>query len=293
VTTGPAVGVSLYAGGIAVEVDRVGAELRSLRSPAGVEILFQTPWPVEESDRTTDDNAWVRGWRGGWSVLVPNAGPACTVDGVSHPYHGDATTLLWDVDDVSDSSVSLSVLVCATVLVRRTVSVDRMGLEVETRITNISDRPAPFLRVEHLILGPPLVGARTVVELPEGGRQLLDPAGDPGRWERSPGRGASRFGSIAAVSPQRARVLSGDGSLGLELEWAGADLRHLWYWWENGGERDDPWSSRTTCLGLEPSSAPSAAGLLDAVESGQACWLVAGETRGAAVRVVVTEQEAG
>lgn len=283
---------TLQAGGIAVDVNPWGAEVSSIRSVGGTEILFQTPWNTRPSDRGADDNSWVRGWHGGWTVLFPNAGPACTVNSVAHQYHGEVATQCWDVDAVSERSISLSTTVTGPIHLQRKVTVDRFRVTVDTQISNGSNQLQPFVLVEHLILGPGVVGKRSNVELPQGRRLTLDPSSDVDRWEGAPARGRSRFGSIEHSAPFRAHVASGDGSIGVEIRWCGQDLEHMWYWWENGGERQEPWSSRTKCLGLEPSSSPLSTGLEEAITTGQARWLAAGETRQTAVALTVKEPAA-
>ena len=65
-----------------------GGEARSL-ALGDVEFLYRSPWasaPLPPGP--LDEVPWERSWHGGWQLLWPNAGSACTVDGVEHGFHG-------------------------------------------------------------------------------------------------------------------------------------------------------------------------------------------------------------
>src|SRR5207244_3271729 len=54
-----------------------------------------------------DETTWTRCYRGGWQLLVPNAGNACVVDGIAHGFHGRASTDAWEVTDLAVDAACL------------------------------------------------------------------------------------------------------------------------------------------------------------------------------------------
>src|SRR6516164_5877805 len=103
--------LSLASEGVAVRVDpRHGGEvldLIDLRS--GRQLLGRPPFGSDAaSSGELVETTWTRCYRGGWQVLVPNAGNACVVDGVAHGFHGRASTDPWDVSDLAADAATLA-----------------------------------------------------------------------------------------------------------------------------------------------------------------------------------------
>ena len=65
-------------------------------------MLGKVPWdPVDApiaSLAARDEPEWLTRYTGGWPLLFPNGGDACTVDGVFHGFHGEASIAPWDCD---------------------------------------------------------------------------------------------------------------------------------------------------------------------------------------------------
>ena len=148
--------VELVTTELAVKIDpeRGGVISSALARSAGVELLFQAPWAagtLELADR--DEEAWTTAWRGGWNILFPNAGVACSIDGRRHPFHGAASITPWTVLERSAAAVRLHWSDVDGLTVEREISVVAGTLRVENVVTNRGSHPAPYLLVEHLILG--------------------------------------------------------------------------------------------------------------------------------------------
>ena len=266
----------LSSGGIRAEVDPVrGADVLSVQDGRGREVLFQPRWQAEAGDRGLDDQSWVRGWRGGWTLLFPNAGPACVYAGRRHPYHGDAALAEWQVVDSALDRLSLRYIDPDGVTVERGHRITPDRLTIVTTIDNPSDRPFEFIAVEHVILGAAFAWEAAPVDLPAGPRRILDGASAPGDWSRLPGRGAQRFGAVVDCGEGRAVAYSREGR-SVSVSWSGAHLDSLWYWLENGWNPEPPWDGRTRCLGLEPASSASGDGLAEASRNGMATALAPG-----------------
>ena len=146
---------------LAVQVDpaRGGVISSAVARRAGVELLFQAPWPAGSLEVAgLDEEAWTTAWQGGWNLLFPNAGAACEVGSVRHSFHGAASIAPWAVLGNSASTVRLGWEGTDGLSVPREISVVAGTLRVENAVTNDGPRAAPFILVEHLILGADVLG---------------------------------------------------------------------------------------------------------------------------------------
>ena len=266
----------LAGGSLRAEVDPGGgADVLSVRDAQGREILFQPGWQAGRSDRGRDDQSWVRGWRGGWTLLFPNAGPACLHNGRRHPYHGDAALSEWQVVDSALDRLSLRYVDSGGATVERRHQITSDRLTIVTTIGNPTDSPFEFIAVEHLILGSAFVWDAAPVDLPPGPRRVLDRDSDPGDWSSLPGPGTQRFGAVVDCGDGSAAAYSRE-DLRVSVSWSGENLRSLWYWLENGWNPEPPWDGRTRCLGLEPASSADSDGLAAASQRGMTTTLAPG-----------------
>jgi len=280
----------LSGGGICAEVDpRGGADVLSVRDADGREVLFHPHWHVEPGDRGRDDQSWVRGWRGGWTLLFPNAGPACTHLERRHPYHGDAAVSEWEVLDSASDRLHLRYSDAGGAIVERDHRIGQDHLTIVTTIANPTNRPIEFMAVEHLILGSAFVWEGAPVDLPAGPRRILDASSAPGDWSSLPGTGTQRFGAVLDCRQRRAAARSRD-SVRVSLTWTGDHLPSLWYWLENCWNPESPWDGRTRCLGLEPASGANSDGLAAASRSGMATTLGPGGSTGHSTTLTVEHE---
>ena len=263
-----------------------GAEARSLVL-GDVEFMYHPPWasaplpagPLEEVP-------WERSWHGGWQLLWPNAGSACTVDGVKHSFHGAGSVARFGVTEHSRQRARLTCeldgLVC-----ERGFELQDGAVRATARIVNRSEGTLPLVLVEHLILGGRMAAEGTRIEL-DGGQiveQAWDgtPLGAAGDWPQLgeadysvlPAT-TSRFAVVRDIPAGRARVVGRQGAT-LELAFDRAAYPHLWLWEERFGATVTPWHGDGECLAVEPSSVPSADGLEGAIERGEATLLAPGE----------------
>ena len=69
----------------------------------GLSVLGTVPWDVVEAPieslAARDEPEWLTRYTGGWPLLFPNGGDACTVDGVFHGFHGEASIAPWHCRD--------------------------------------------------------------------------------------------------------------------------------------------------------------------------------------------------
>jgi Domain of unknown function (DUF4432) len=284
---------------VAIRIDpRHGGEvldLIDLRS--GRQLLGRPPFASEEPrPGELDETTWTRSYRGGWQVLVPNAGNSCVVGGTSHGFHGRASTEPWEVSELSAAAATL-VWSGHGVRIER-----RFRLENDTvsvRSTVLAERSASLVWVEHVGLGIELLEPSVEIMLSGGQAYELDeqtgpeePRANAGQWpevrlldgtlERADrwtlATPRSRMLVVANVPEGRLAVHNPDHGQGIEFTWDTSWLPHLWIWHEvrtSGG----PWRGLAETLVIEPASVPHTLGLQSAERLDQAHRLEPGEER--------------
>jgi hypothetical protein len=272
-------------------------DLVDLRS--GRQLLGRPPFAATEPVAgDLDEKTWTAAYRGGWQLLVPNAGNACRVDGSFHGFHGRASNDPWSLRALEDGSATLEWAGHGLAVERRVRLADgAVAVSVEARA---HDRRVALLAVEHIALGLDLLDPEVAIDVAGGRAFELDEATGPpsppadaaewpdvrlrdgsterlSRWPLE--RERSRLLCVADVPAGRVTVANEARGVGVELTWSAEWLRHLWMWHEvrtYGG----PWRRRAELLVIEPASVPHSLGLAAALEHGQARWLEPGESCG-------------
>lgn len=236
-----------------VVVDRVGARVASVRHVAtGTEFLLRTPWADEDWSGAypagSSNVEWHRRYAGGWHTLVPHGGDARTLDGVEHPFHGEAAWRRWRVVEQDDRSCSLEVLLrTVPFAVRRTVRATGSGVEVRQTVTNLADRDHAFSWTEHPAFGSALVGPRTTVSI----------AGDPVEAVfPGPGESTSGFQTVRAKGRGCVELRNPDAGTAAVLTWDPDLFPYLYVWQEHRDTVGFPWWGLADTIALEPASRP-------------------------------------
>lgn len=276
--------IRLASDALAVELDSaVGGEVLAVRGPDGRNVLYETPWDADErAERGADGDSWVRGWRGGWQLLFPNAGEPCVVDGVDHPFHGDfalgGTTPL----EGADGTTAEVAWQTDTWSVRRAYATRGDTLRITTHVANRSDRPAAHVAVEHPILAERFATPPARLRFPVAEAMALSETGGPTtavveteRWAETANPPDLRFGSMAAGTGVAGAEV---GDAAVELRWDVTALPWMWFWLEAEATTAEPWNGRVRCVALEPAAAPTGDGLAEAALRGQARVVPAGGT---------------
>jgi len=271
-------------------------DLVDLRS--GRQLLGRAPFGSEEPrGGDLDEETWSRSYRGGWQLVLPNAGAECVVNGERHGFHGRASNDRWEVASASEGSALLRWRGHGLEVERR-LALEGGALQVSVEARALER--APLVALEHVSLGVEIIEPEVAIELPAGLAYELSEAEGPAvppagaqRWpevllldgsveraDRWPlARERSRFLVVTDLPEGRATVRNTTRGAGLELAWDADWLRHLWIWHEVR-TYDGPWRKQAEILVVEPTSVPHALGLAAAVEQGQARWLDKGETAG-------------
>jgi len=271
-------------------------DLVDLRS--GRQLLGRAPFGSEEPrEGDLDEATWTRSYRGGWQLVLPNAGAECVVGGEQHGFHGRASNDPWEVEEATDAYAMLRWRGHGLEVERRLkVETTALAVSVETRALE----RAPLVALEHVSFGLEVTEPEVEIELPAGLAYELSetdgpavPPADATRWpevrlldgsvERADrwrlARERGRFLVVTDVPEGRASVRNTHREAGLELSWDTEWLRHVWIWHEVR-TYEGPWRKQAEVLVVEPTSVPHALGLAAAAELGQARWLDPGETAG-------------
>ncbi len=287
-----------------------GAEIVWLGAPGGPNRLawIDSDWPLRASaggSYYSSDLDWLSEHRGGWQEMFPNAGAGCTVDGVTHPVHGEASLAPWEVVcQAGETAATLRSHTHTPLTLTRKMALDPASprLVLEEEIHNPSDLDVFYLWGHHPAFAAPpgtrllMEGAR--FEVPELEVLEADLGSGTGLvWPWAPGRDGARVD--VGVMPSRpterlayltdvphaaCHILRPDTGDRLTFEWSPDAFPHAWLWINRRASRF-PWFGRLSSIAVEPVNAWPADGLAAAVERGQAPQLAAGETRHAWLRV--------
>jgi galactose mutarotase-like enzyme len=259
-------------------------ELTDLRT--GIQVLAQSP-----TGKVTSDSAgwgdsqvhWIKGYPGGWQLLVPNAGPERIWGGVKQGFHGEASVARWAVTKQEDSVLELETfLLTAPLRVRRRITLNGASLGVTDVVTNLSPQPASFRMCQHPAFGENFLDETSYLVV--GAQTLLSDAENPGTGATPnlkahpsehlprgpvpsslalppPGSGQAFFGGFtdfkpSAEDPERTAVTFTTPSkdLAMRLTWDAEVFPHAWFWIEAHATADWPWFRRLYSIAVEPSN---------------------------------------
>lgn len=284
---------------LVVTIDEsLGGEIQQIEFQGDPLIAFDD-WraPVRASRSRTYGDAkldWLSEYRGGWQLLIPNAGAACDVDGLPLPFHGEWSRTHVDAIDSSPTHVTMEAGTRLPFVVRRSVSVldHPARVRITTSITNVSEEAQPFLWVEHPAF---LATPGDHIDIPPGA--VVDATDQPqiqAAWPNSP-LGESSLDRVPTTRPLESvhylpnrpegwAALRRD-HVGVALAWDIADFPHLWLWRELGST-GFPFYGRTSIVALEPACSWPGDGLDASIARGQAHCLAGGQSRTTSVTLV-------
>jgi hypothetical protein len=284
---------------VLVRVDPAhGAEILDLvELRSGRQLLGRPPFGSEPPrGGDLDEGPWTAAWRGGWQGCLPNAGNACTVDGVRHGFHGRASNDPWEDLENADACLVARWQGHGLDAVRR-IDVNGEGLSVTTPVHARADG-VPMVALEHLSLGLELIEPVVELSLPAGRASELDeqlgpatPPPDAPEWpdiglvhggvDRGDRRRLEdergRVYVVRDVAEGRAVVRNPARGHAVEITWSAEALPHLIVW-DEARATGGVWRKATEVLCIEPCSVPHLMGLGTALERGQARRLARGES---------------
>lgn len=239
---------------------------------------------------------------GGWDEIFPSVSPA-RMEGLDIPDHGDLAVLPWQVVEQSANYVKMAVTTrFAPVMFERTLTLEGVQLRADYRMTNLGDKPVPYLWCAHpLVALEPGMTIELLAGTPmriDGGVGVL--AGAQFVWPQPPGLpNLSRVPDPATpgFAPFAAKLFTAKDAVGevaigapdgrekLRLQWDASDAPYLGLWlncrcWSGCG------SAPYFNLGVEPATAPFD-DLGAAMREGSGRYLAPGEIRSWSLAVVV------
>jgi hypothetical protein len=298
--------IRLASKGVVVTVDEaLGGEIVQIEvDDLGLLAAYdwEAPIPASRSRSYGDDKLdWLSEYRGRWQLLVPNAGAACSVDGVPLPFHGEWSRTRVAVVEQHADRVQMRAALRLPLVVDRCVEIldDPRRVAVSTTVTNVGKAPQAFVWGEHPAFAA-APGDR--IDLPPGpviDATDLSPTGMPSTgsvttWPIDPATGID-LSQVPTTRPLESVHYLPDRpqgwcalrrpDIGVALCWDLADFPHLWMWREFASSTF-PFYGRAGILALEPASSWPGTGLGDAITRGQAFWLEPGEARSTTVTVL-------
>jgi galactose mutarotase-like enzyme len=290
----------------------VGGTITSVRHVGlGLTVLGEVPWDAIDapiaSFAASDERHWLTRYSGGWPLLFPNGGDSCTVDGVFHGFHGEASVSPWAWTLHADRIELRRRFFTVPVEMHRELSVEGEVLTVREHLKMTGQRPLAVIWGHHPTFGSDLLAGP--VEITSGAKLVTaDWAYDPqanslapgasGNWPMIQGkRGAVDLsrpdGPLAAMAyltdfeTPWAAIRRLDNAVAVVLSWTADPFACAWLWYELGGTPEAPWYGRGRLIGIEPNTTRSGAGLADALSRGTAFRLHPGEERTAELQLRV------
>lgn len=272
---------------------RVGGTITSITHlRSGLSVLGEVPWdPVDAPIAglgARDENHWLTRYGGGWPLLFPNGGDACTFDGAFHGFHGEASIAPWAVERSGGSVLLKRRFFSVPVTMWREFLIDDDLLVVRERLRMTGSAPVEVMWGHHPTFGSDLLEGP--VEITSGAKRVTaddvhDPAANPllpgagGAWPEIPGKAGlvslARLGeAVSAMAYLHdfeaawVAVRRLDNAIAVSLSWDGARFPCAWLWLEFGGTGAPPWFGRGRLIGLEPNTTRSSTGLADARRRG-------------------------
>jgi hypothetical protein len=312
VTAGPIV---LESAALRVTVDPLvgGAITAILHKPSGASVLGTVPWTPRpgpaETRAAPDENAWLPYYSGGWPILFPNGGDACTFDGMFHGFHGEASLARWEAEQSAAGLRLRYRFETVPVAMERELRVEGEALTIRERIAMQGDRPVSVMWGHHptfgsdLLDGPFEIGTTACrVRVDDRFDQKLNPLrpGATGDWPNAPGKAGdydlgrpqapmAAMAYLTDFATPSAWIRRLDDTIAAILSWDGAAFPYAWLWCELGGTQDAPWNGKARLIGIEPNTTWPGNGLLDTHRRGAPLLsLQPGATCDAWIRLEVT-----
>lgn len=288
--------VTIASDALLVTVDpRVGGTITSIRHKGlGLSVLGTVPWDVVEAPieslAARDEPEWLTRYTGGWPLLFPNGGDACTVDGVFHGFHGEASIAPWRFTATADAIELSRDFATVPVSMQRRISVEGELVVVREALHMTGETPVDVMWGHHPTFGSDLLAGP--FEISSGARSAsidggYDPPANPllpgaeGTWPMVAGKGgafdlgrpAAPMASLVYLHAFDAAFMAIrrlDNAVSVALSWDRERFPCAWLWFELEGNQDAPWNGRTRLIGMEPNTTRSAMGIADARARGSA-----------------------
>ncbi len=302
-----------------------GADIYALEyKPKGMDVLWKSPWglkPAGQAIQTAyaSEVSWLEQYAGGWQMLFPNGGAACSYKGVELNFHGEASVVPWKFESRSDDNFAElrleTRLFRSPFRIQRSLRVEKGSpqLIIRERITNEAGEPMDYMWGHHPAFGAPFLSEHCIVD--SGATQVrVDPEyignNNPlpldarASWPHVAGVDLSKVPGQAAGPRDTLAYLTGFAEgwygitntqlgFGVGLTWDTAAFPHAWYWQEMLSSAGFPWYKNVYVMAIEPNSTIPGNGLVAAMRENAHRTLGAGESYETELRAVFYESHTG
>jgi hypothetical protein len=280
--------VTLESDALRVTVNpHVGGTISAVHhKPTGLSVLGTVPWETLDTPlpgfAARNEPEWLTRYTGGWPLLFPNAGDACTVDGVFHGFHGEASVAPWEMDNDDGALLLTRDFASVAATMRRRISVNGETLTIDEGLTYSGVSSVDVMWGHHPSFGSDLLAAAFEVTSGAGrveAEERFDPPASPiatgaaGTWPLLPAKAGGMadlahplqpWASVAYLtdfSAPWAAIRRMDDAIAVLLTWDAERFPCAWLWYELDATQDAPWNGGTRLIGIEPSTTPCAMGL--------------------------------
>lgn len=269
----------------------VGGTITSIRhKPTNLSVLGEVPWANVGAPlpalAARDEQEWLTRYSGGWPLLFPNAGDACTVEGVHLGFHGEASIAPWAAEFEDGALVLTRTFSSIAATMRRTIAAEGEVLSIHEELVYSGREPAVAMWGHHPTFGSDLLAAP--FEVTCGARNVAaeaqyDPDSSPiacgagGAWPFLPAKHGGSIGLSKPRSPWSsvayltdfhdpwAAIRRLDDAIAVLVSWDGRRFPCAWLWYELEATQEAPWNGSTRLVGIEPNTTPCALGLAESL----------------------------
>lgn len=282
----------------------------------GFSVLGTVPWDAIDAPiaghAARDEAEWLTRFTGGWPLLFPNGGDACTVDGVFHGFHGEASIAPWTVQASATALRLTRRFVTVPVEMRRDMTVAGDLLLIRETVRMTGPLPIDVMWGQHVTFGSDLLDGDVAITTSATAVTAdadYDPPANPlkpgatGRWPHlagklhlvdlgRPGAPQASLAYLYGFDRAWAAICRLDNAIAVQLCWDAMHFPCAWLWQELGGTRQAPWHGRARLIGIEPGTTMPGLGLATAkARGGRLLCLKPGETLATALRLRVFKPE--
>ena len=304
-----------------------GADIYELiYKPQGMDVLWKSPWGLKPQGRGFENvyettAGWLEAYAGGWQVLFPNGGNACTYKGAALNFHGEASMIAWRWQVIEQGAQAAEVYLSARLFrspfrIERWMRVEagKPDLIIRERVTNEAGEPMDYMWSHHPAYGAPFLSDQCRIDtgatqfwadpttigtanpLKPDQRYLWPTFTNGVDMTRVPGEDTPRD-TLAYLTDFKAGwygITNTALGFGVGLVWDKSVFPYAWYWQEMHGSPGFPWYKAVYVMAIEPASTVPGQGLVNAMDkTGSHRTLAAGEAHETTFRAVFYESATG
>lgn len=279
-----------------------GADIYELvYKPQQMDVLWKSPWGLKTPGRGAQSafhshSAALENYPGGWQMVFPNGGDACTYKGVELNFHGEAAMTYWDHEIVASESEVAEVRLFTRLFrspfrLERVIRVEsgKPWLSIREQIKNESGEEMDFMWGQHPAFGSPFLSGDCRIDTGACCLEADDTMDSPFNplelgqkydWPISqvdgknldlsvvPGQSDERF-LIAYFNNFKSGwygITNTKLGFGVGMVWPKDVFPYAWFWQEMNASSGFPFYKNSYVMAIEPFSSYPAQGLVSVME---------------------------